>query len=232
MDAATGMPTGTLDAEGPVDTLETESGKIEPEHTNMTGELWGLMVAFREIQTLAPGSVVLVRFDCIPAVMLAVGSYRPHRNAELVHAVHQLYLDIRSKYNVYFMHAKGHSGIFGNTRADALADTGAELDVPVYRYLTPSELGGAVRISERYVCADCGAEADLERKYAGKRRARKTRTAQGVENGHTRAIRNHLRHLGIQGTQAAAILANIVEPWHAPGADAGRAARSDAASVS
>ena len=232
LDAATGMPTGTLEAEGPVDTLETESGRIEPEHTNMTGELWGLMVAFREIQTLAPGSVVLVRFDCIPAVMLAVGSYRPHRNAELVHAVHQLYLDIRSKYNVYFMHAKGHSGIFGNTRADALADTGAELDVPVYRYLTPSELGGAVRISERYVCADCGAEADLERKYAGKRRARKTRTAQGVENGHTRAIRNHLRHLGIQGTQAAAILANIVEPWHAPGADAGRAARSDAASVS
>ena len=113
------------------------------------------------------------------------------------------------------MHAKGHSGIFGNTRADALADTGAELIEPTYSYLTPSDLGGTVRLSERYTPGDCGQDADLERKYAGKKRTKKNRTAQGVEDGHTRAIRNHLRHLGIHGAKAASILAGILDPAQA-----------------
>ena len=121
-------------------------------------------------------------------------------------------MDIRSKYNVYFMHAKGHSGIYGNTRADALADTGAEVALPIYSYLTPRDLGGSVRFSERYTPGDCGHDADLERKYAGKKRSKKSRTAQGVEDGHTRAIRNHLRHLGIRGARAVSILANILDP--------------------
>ena len=110
------------------------------------------------------------------------------------------------------MHAKGHSGIYGNTRADALADTGAEVALPVYSYLTPRDLGGSVRFSERYTPGDCGHDADLERKYAGKKRSKKSRTAQGVEDGHTRAIRNHLRHLGIHGANASRILAHILDP--------------------
>ena len=206
MDPASSIPVGVLEAQGPVP---------DSSHTNMTGELWALLMAFREIQTLTAGSVCLVRFDCVPALMMAVGRYRPHKNADLVREVHLLYLEICTKYEVYFMHAKGHSGIFGNTRADALADTGAELDAPVHSYLTPNDLGGSVRLSERYTPGDCGRDADLERKYAGKKRSKKSRTAHAVEDPHTRAIRNHLRHLGIHGARAASILAGILDPAQA-----------------
>ena len=212
LDPVTGVPAGILEARGQVPAGMTVDGARIAAQTNMTGELWALSIAFREIQTLAADSVCLVRFDCIPALMLAIGAYRPHKNAELVREVHQLYLEIKSKYNVYFMHAKGHSGIHGNTRADALADSGAELAEPEYRYLTPCELGGTVRFSERYTPGDCGHDSDLERKYAGKVSSKKTRTAQGVESGHTRAIRNHLRHLGIHGARAVSIVANILDP--------------------
>ena len=216
LDPASSIPVGVLEAQGPVP---------DSSHTNMTGELWALLMAFREIQTLTAGSVCLVRFDCVPALMMAVGRYRPHKNADLVREVHLLYLEICTKYEVYFMHAKGHSGIFGNTRADTLADTGAELIEPTYSYLTPSDLGGTVRLSERYTPGDCGQDADLERKYAGKKRTKKSRTAQGVEDGHTRAIRNHLRHLGIHGAKAASILAGILDPAQAlPAATCARSA--------
>ena len=197
------MPTGVLEAQGRVS---------EAPHTNMTAELSALRRAFAEIQTLEAGAACLLRFDCIPALMLAVGCYRPTKNAALVQEIHSLYLEVRSKYTLYFMHAKGHAGILGNEKADRLADSGAELAQAMYSYLTVQELGGSVRFSERYVPGDCGRDADLERKYAGRRRARKTRAAQGVESGHVRAIRNHLRHLGIQGTKAASILGNILDP--------------------
>ena len=84
-----------------------------------------------------------------------------------------------------------------------------------YSYLIPSELGGTVRLSERYTPGDCGRDADLERKYAGKKRSKKSRTAHAVEDPHTRAIRNHLRHLGIHGARAASILTGILDPTQA-----------------
>ena len=127
------------------------------------------------------------------------------------------------------MHAKGHAGIFGNEKADSLADSGAEHAEALYSYLTLQELGGSARFSERYVPGDCGLDADLERKYAGRQRARKTRAAQGVESGHVRAIRNHLRHLGIQGTKAASILVSILDP--APNTDTVLCARSTGAAT-
>ena len=203
LDSATGVPTGILEAQGRV---------AEAPHTNMTAELSALRRAFAEIQTLEVGAACLLRFDCIPALMLAVGCYRPKQNVTLVQEIHSLYLEVRAKYTLYFMHAKGHAGMFGNEKADSLADSGAEHAEALYSYLTLQELGGSARFSERYVPGDCGLDADLERKYAGRQRARKTRAAQGVESGHVRAIRNHLRHLGIQGTKAASILVSILDP--------------------
>ena len=49
------------------------------------------------------------------------------------------------------MHAKGHTDIYGNKRADALADEGAKIESDVFKFRAIEELGGPVRFAEKCV---------------------------------------------------------------------------------
>ena len=86
------------------------------------------------------------------------------------------------------MHAKGHTDIFGNKRADALTDEGAKIDSDETRYRTSDELGGLARIAEKYVVGDSGRDCDLERKYAGKKRARKMKRLRNENEHHSKLV--------------------------------------------
>ena len=68
-----------------------------------------------------------------------------------------------------------------------------------------------MRFAELYHSGDCGLDSDLERKYAGKRKATKKRKFEKSEDAHKRAIQNHLRQLGCRGDKAARIIATIDE---------------------
>ena len=197
---ATGV-TQIIEAKGRVSTCSGDNEYLGAERgTNMTGELTGIYKALQEFQNTVPrGARVLLRYDCIPALMLASGIWKTHLNKALVEAVHDLWRVVLQKYEVFCMHAKGHSRIFGNTRADALADKGAELALELYEYRTVDELGGPVRFAEKYTPGDCGRECDLEKKYVGKKRARRVTKLHETRRAerHWKAIEGHLRHIGL-----------------------------------
>ena len=90
-------------------------------------------------------------------------------------------------------HVKGHSGIFGNLRADRAANKGALAGEVNVEYKSVADLGGALRFAEYYHAGDCGRDCDLERKYAGKARARRVKMHENSERAHARAIRGHAR---------------------------------------
>ena len=181
----------------------------------MTGELCGIYFALQEIAQMPRGAKVLLRFDCIPAVMIAAGIFKPKTNRELARRVQELWRRVTVDAGVVLigMHAKGHSKIYGNTKADAMADRGREASQASVLYRTVAEFGGALRFAGTYYpgAGDCGKDSELERKYAGKRRARKKRNLRAHENGEMRAIQRHLRQLGITGERAAEIVATIKE---------------------
>ena len=88
---------------------------------------------------------------------------------------------------------------------------GATLESDAFSYKTIDEFGGAIRFAELYHPADSGRDCDMERKYAGKVRARKNRNFQKKENSHIAAIKSHLRHLGKGGAKVARVLEAIKE---------------------
>ena len=135
--------------------------------------------------------------------MLASGIWKTNLNKKLVENVNDLWRAILKNYDVLCMHAKGHSRIFGNTRADTLADEGARLARDSYQYRTTDEFGGPVRFAEKYIPGDCGRDCDLERKYAGKKRARKMKRLHEIQKTeqHWKAIESHLRHIGAAGAE-------------------------------
>ena len=102
-------------------------------------------------------------------------------------------------HEIFCMHAKGHTDIYGNKRADALADEGAKSQSDIFKYRAIDEVGGPVRFAEKYVCGDSGRDCDMERKYAGKKRARKMKRLRSESEHHWKAIENHLRHIGAAG---------------------------------
>jgi ribonuclease HI len=215
-DAATGDVENIVTACGPVVTVENSDEYIGAEKkTNMTGELCGIYFALQEIAQMPRGAKVLLRFDCIPAVMIAAGIFKPKTNRELARRVQELWRRVTVDAGVVLigMHAKGHSKIYGNTKADAMADRGREASQASVLYRTVAEFGGALRFAGTYYpgAGDCGKDSELERKYAGKRRARKKRNLRAHENGEMRAIQRHLRQLGITGERAAEIVATIKE---------------------
>ena len=179
--------------------------------SNMTGELTGLYKAFCEVQNLPSGSVCLIRPDCIPAVMLAVGAYQATRNTELVTLVHKKWLEISACYSVQFMHAKGHSDIHGNIRADALADKGAKVEKDEYTYRDVVDLGGVVRFSQLYHAADSGRDCDMEKKYAGKKRIKKLTVFTKATENRLDTVRKQLRTCGIEANKVAKIMTDINE---------------------
>ena len=86
--------------------------------------------------------------------MLAVGMYTAKKNTELVESVQSKWREISTNFSVKFMHAKGHSDIYGNIRADALADKGPNAENDEYNYRNVADLGGFVRFSRLYHVAD------------------------------------------------------------------------------
>ena len=66
----------------------------------MTGELTGICKALQEIQNTVPsGARVLLRYDCIPALMLASGIWKTNLNKKLVENVNDLWRAIKKKYD-------------------------------------------------------------------------------------------------------------------------------------
>jgi len=175
----------------------------------MTGELTAIAHALTEIQAFPEGATCLLRFDCIPAMLLAAGVFKPKVESALVSEVREMWLSTAEKYELLHMHVKGHARIYGNVQADANADRGTTENTGTFQYRTIAELGGSVRFAELYHPGDCGLDSDLERKYAGKKKAKKQQTFARFEDAHKRAIQNHLRHLGCKGDKAAKILATI-----------------------
>ena len=82
---ATGDVTQIIEAKGHVPTNNDDFDYLGAERgTNMTGELTGICKALQEIQNTVPrGARVLLRFDCIPALMLASGIWKTNLNKKL-----------------------------------------------------------------------------------------------------------------------------------------------------
>jgi len=79
---AMGDVTQIIEAKGHVPTGSDDTEYLGAERgTNMTGELTGIYKALQEIQNTVPcGARVLLRFDCIPALMLASGIWKTNLN--------------------------------------------------------------------------------------------------------------------------------------------------------
>ena len=197
----TNEPTMIIEAKGPVPTDNGDPAYIGAEKgTNMTGELTGIYKALREVQeNIEKGGKILLRFDCIPALMLACGLWRSKMNNALVRTLNEMWSAVTETHEIFCLHSKGHTDIHGNKCADALADEGAKAESDVFKFRTIDEVGGPVRFAEKYVCGDCGRDCDMERKYAGKRRARKMKRLRNENEHHWKAIENHLRHIGAAG---------------------------------
>ena len=161
----------------------------------MTGELCAILNALKEITLLCNNAKCLIRFDCIPAMMLATGVYRCKKNDALVDLVHTEWKKVAETHVLYHQHAKGHSKIYGNVRADKAAEKGATVGEVQKKYMDVTELGGIVRFVEYYHPGDCGRDCDLERKNAGKVKARRQKVFNKNTDNHYRAILGHARFL-------------------------------------
>jgi len=102
------------------------------------------------------------------------------------------------------MHAKGHSGIYGNVQADRLAEKGTKHEEGAHRdRQAVHALGGPVRFADLYVPGDCGRDCDLERKYAGKARAKRAQARSKHTQGTVSAAVAQLRRiLGVSNARA------------------------------
>ena len=107
------------------------------------------------------------------------------------------------------MHAKGHSDIYGNIRANALADKGATSEIDEYIYRDVADLGGVVRFSQLYQAADSGRDCDLEKKYAGKKRMKKLTVFTKATESRLDTVRKQLRTCGLEPNKVAKIMADI-----------------------
>ena len=201
LNTSTGEPTLIVEAKGPVPICTDDPDFIGAERgTNMTGELTGIYKALREIQdNIENGGKILLRFDCIPALMLACGLWKSKSNNALIRILNETWAAVMETHEMICMHAKGHTDIYGNKRADALADEGAKSQSDIFKYRAIDEVGGPVRFAEKYACGDSGRDCDMERKYAGKKRARKMKRLRNESEHHWKAIENHLRHIGAAG---------------------------------
>ena len=172
--------------------------------TNMTAELTAIFHALGEVLKLPVGSVCLLRYDCIPALLLAAGILRPKHNVALVQSVHELWKKVCQSHMFYVMHAKGHSGIYGNVQADRLAEKGTKHEEGAHRdRQAVHALGGPVRFADLYVPGDCGRDCDLERKYAGKARAKRAQARSKHTQGTVSAAVAQLRRiLGVSNARA------------------------------
>jgi ribonuclease HI len=214
LESASGVPRQIVEAFGPVVTKEIKDDTSDlfigaDKASNITGELTGLYKAFCEIQKLPSGSVCLVRPDCIPAAMLAVGMFRAKKNTKLIDSVRTKWNEISTCYSVTFMHAKGHSDIYGNIRADDLADKGPAAVNDECTYRDVSDLGGSVRFSRLYHTADSGRDCDMEKKYAGKARTKKIKVFTKATSNRIDTIRKQLRTCGLEADKVAKIMTDI-----------------------
>ena len=212
LNTSTGEPTMIVEAKGPVPTCSDDPAFIGAERgTNMTGELTGIYKALKEVQeNVEKGGKVLLRFDCIPALMLACGLWKSKVSDALIQTINSTWSAVTETHEIICMHAKGHTDIYGNKRADELADEGAKSESDTFKYRTIDEVGGPVRFAEKYVRGDCGRDCDMERKYAGKKRARKMKKLRNENENHWKAIENHLRHIGAAGREQV----SDFEPGH------------------
>ena len=214
--AADGSIGRIVEENGPVDVCHSDGQeRHQSQQTNMTGELLAILHALAEIQKLPAGSGGLLRFDCIPAIMLAIGAFRARRNVALVEKVHNLWCVVSVTHTIRLLHAKGHARIFGNVRADKLAQEGALLLQPRLVHKSAADMGGVARFAERYSPADCGTVADRERRRLGRRKGERRSTLQHATNSRVRAVQNHLLQLGVSKERAAKIM-TLVEDLEEP----------------
>ena len=135
--------------------------------------------------------------------------YTAKKNTELVESVQSKWREISTTYSVKFMHAKGHSDIYGNIRADALADRGTNAENDEYGYRNVADLGGFVRFSRLYHVADAGRDCDMEKTYAGKARAKKIKVFTKATDNRIDTIRKQLRTCGLEADRVAKIMLDI-----------------------
>ena len=141
--------------------------------------------------------------------MLAVGIFKAKTNTELIASVKSKWLLVSSQYSVHFMHAKGHSDIYGNIRADKLADKGATAERDEYNYRDIADLGGVVRFSQLYQAGDSGRDCDLEKKYSGKKRTKRIKIFTKATKNRLDTIRKQLRTCGLESARVAQIMHDI-----------------------
>jgi len=145
--------------------------------TNNTGELTGIAQALLWLlhidEDMDPAVIV---YDSMYAANMVQGRWQPKTNLEVIEQGVRLLAKVRARRVVHFVHSKGHSGFWGNDRADQRADWG-KCDVPYSRL----RAGGASEGDGVRNRVDENEEAS--RQLAAKAEADEGRRVAGVTGG-------------------------------------------------
>ena len=145
--------------------------------TNNTGELTGIAQALLWLLHIDEDTdPAVIVYDSMYAANMVQGRWQPKTNLEVIEQGVRLLAKVRARRAVHFVHSKGHSGFWGNDRADQRADWG-KCDVPYSRL----RAGGASEGDGVRNRVDENEEAS--RQLAAKAEADEGRRVAGVTGG-------------------------------------------------